>query len=70
MLTAYTAAEARTNATTLFYCHLDELSNTLLGECLEWVDVEDLRVEGCGREAGDVITRVTEGHLSEVVGTE
>ena len=70
MLTADTATEVLANATTLLYCHLDELANTLLVENLEWVNLENLLVEIYWQEAGDVVTRVTEGHLSEVVGTE
>ena len=70
MLTADTATEVLANATTLLYCHLDELANTLLVENLEWVNLENLLVEIYWQEAGDVVARVTEGHLCEVVGTE
>jgi hypothetical protein len=45
MLTADTATEIRTNLTTLLHGILDKLTNTLLVEYLERVNLQDLLVE-------------------------
>ena len=45
MLTTDTATQFRTNLTTLLYSVLDELTNTLLVENLEWVNLQNLLVE-------------------------
>ncbi len=50
MLTADTCAEVRTGSTTILYCHLDELTNTLLVENLEWVNLQDLLLHVCREE--------------------
>ena len=58
------------NGTTFLYCHLDELTNTILVENLERIDFQNLLLEICRQERSDVVAVVTEGHLCEVVGTE
>ena len=70
MLTANTSAHAWTNSTTLLNSHLDELAYTLLVKYLEWVNLQDLLVEIYRQERSNIVTAVTEGHLSQVVGTE
>ena len=70
MLTTDTAAEVRTYLATSLHGVLDEFADTLLVEHLEWVNLQDLLIEVYRQERSNVVTRVTEGHLSEVVGTE
>ena len=70
MLTADAAAEVGTYLATLLDSELDETAHTLLVENLEWVYLQDLLVKLDGQERSNVVARVTEGHLSEVVGTE
>ena len=70
MLTADTGAHAWTNLTSVLYCHLDQLTYTILVEYLEGVNLQDLLLEVCRQEACDVVTRIAEGHLCEVVGSE
>ena len=55
MLTADTCAEVRTGSTTILYCHLDKLTNTLLVENLEWVNLQDLLLHVGREEGSDVI---------------
>ena len=70
MLTTDTATEVWTYSATLADSKLDETAYTLLVENLEWVDLQDLLVEVYRQERSDIVAAVTEGHLSEVVGTE
>ena len=70
MFTTDTATELRTYLTTFLHGELDETANTLLVEYLEWVNLQNLLVEVCRQERSDIVAAVTEGHLSEVVGTE
>jgi hypothetical protein len=70
MLTTDTAAEIRTYLTAFLHSELDETANTLLVEYLEWVNLQDLLVEVYRQERCDIVAAVTEGHLSQVVGTE
>ena len=70
MLTTDTATEVRTYLTTLLHSKLDETANTLLVEYLERIYLQDLLVEVYRQERCDIVAAVTEGHLSEVVGTE
>ena len=70
MLTADTGTHARTNGTAFLYSHLDELTHSVLVQYLERIDAQDLLVQLSRQEAGDIVTRVTEGHLSQVIGTE
>ena len=70
MFTADTALEFWTYSTALFYRHLHELTYAVLVEHLEGVYLQNLLLELNGEEASDIVTRITEGHLREVVGTE
>ena len=70
MLTADTQVELGLGGTTLAACHLDELANAFLIENLERVNLQDAQVLVDGEELASVITRVTKGHLGQVVGTE
>jgi hypothetical protein len=70
MLTADTAAELRTYLATLIHSELDETAYTSLVEYLEWVYLQNLLVEVYRQERSDIVAAVTEGHLSQVVGTE
>ena len=70
MLTTDTATELWTNLTTFLNSELDETAYTLLVENLEWVNLQDLLIEIYRQERSDIVTAVTEGHLSKVVGTE
>lgn len=70
MLTADTALEIWAHGTSTFYGHLHELTHTILVKHLERVYLEDLLLQVNGEEAGDVITRVAECHLCEVIGTK
>ena len=45
MLTADTCTERRANGTSLLNSHLHKLTNTLLVENLEWVNLENLLVK-------------------------
>lgn len=45
MLTANTGAHTWTYSTTLLYCHLDELTNTVLVKYLEWVNLQNLLLQ-------------------------
>ena len=70
MLTTDTATQVRTYLTTFLHSELDETANTLLIEHLERVYLQDLLVEVYRQERSDIVAAVTEGHLSQVVGTE
>ena len=70
MLTTDTATQVRTYLTTFLHSELDETANTLLVEHLERVYLQDLLVEVYRQERSDIVAAVTEGHLSQVVGTE
>ena len=70
MLATDTTFEVLTCLTTLLNTHLDELTNTLLIENLEWIDIQNLLFKITWEEACDVITAVTEGHLGKVVSTK
>ena len=70
MLATDTGAEIWTSLTAILHCHLDELAYTLLVKHLEWIYLKNLLFHVCWEEGSDVVTRVTEGHLCEVVGTE
>ena len=56
--------------TALFYGHIDKLAYAVLVEHLEGVYLQDLLFKVNRQEAGDVVARITEGHLREVVRTE
>jgi hypothetical protein len=70
MLTTDTATEVRTYLAAFLHSELDETANTLLVEYLEWVNLQNLLVEVYRQERSDIVAAVTEGHLSQVVGTE
>lgn len=70
MLATDTCAECRLDVASLVDGNLDELSHTFLVEHLERIDLEDLLFQVDGEEGGDIVARVAEGHLREVVGTE
>jgi hypothetical protein len=70
MLTTDTAAQVRTYLTTFLNGKLDETAYTLLVEYLEWVNLQNLLIEVYRQERSDIVAAVTEGHLSQVVGTE
>ena len=70
MLTTETSTEFRTCLTAFLHSGLDETANTLLVENLEWVYLQNLLVEVYRQERSDIVAAVTEGHLSQVVGTE
>ena len=70
MLTTDTTAKVRTYFATSLHGVLDEFADTLLVEHLEWVYLQDLLIEVYRQERSNVVTRVTEGHLSQVVSTE
>ncbi len=70
MLTADTHAHARTDGATLLDGALDELANTVLVQNLEGIHLQDLLLQICGQEAGDVVAGVTERHLRQVVRAE
>jgi hypothetical protein len=50
--------------------HLDQLADALLVDRLERVFGDDLLVDVVGQEPADVVARVAERHLREVVGAE
>ena len=70
MLTTDTATEVRTYLATFLHSELDETADTLLVEYLERIYLQDLLVEIYRQERCDIVAAVTEGHLSQVVGTE
>ena len=70
MLTTDTATEVRTYLTAFLNGKLDETAYTLLVEYLEWVNLQNLLIEVYRQERSDIVATVTEGHLSQVVGTE
>ena len=70
MLTANTTLQVRTNSTAFLCSHTDELADTILVEHLEGVYLQNLLLQINGEEGSDVVTRVTKGHLCQVVGTE
>ena len=70
MFTADAALEFGTYGATFLDGHADELADPFLVEHLEGIDFEDLLLKIDGEEAGDVVARITEGHLREVVRTE
>ena len=56
MLAADTALELRTNRATLLDSHLNELTNTLLVQNLERVNLKNLLLQIYGEERSDIIT--------------
>ena len=70
MLTTDTAAELRTYLAAFLHSELDETAYASLVEYLEGVNLQNLLIEVDGQERSDIVAAVTEGHLSEVVGTE
>ncbi len=70
MLTTDTATEIRTNLATFLNGEFDETAYTLLVEYLERIYLQNLLVEIYRQERSDIVAAVTEGHLSQVVGTE
>ena len=70
VLTANADVEVGVGGAALAGSHLNELTNTFLVEYLERILLEDAQVLVDGEELASVITRVTEGHLGQVVGTE
>ena len=67
---ANAALEVGTGVTALFYGHIDKLAYAVLVEHLEGVYLQNLLFKVNRQEAGDVVARITEGHLREVVRTE
>ena len=70
MLTTNTATQVRTYLTAFLHSEFDEAANTLLVEHLERVYLQNLLIEVYRQELSDIVAAVTEGHLSQVVGTE
>ena len=70
MLSADTALKVRPLRTTSLDSELNQLANTLGVDGLEWISIENLVAKLFSHEGADIITRETEGHLCEVVGTE
>lgn len=70
MLTADTCTEIWTNRATFLNGILHKFANTILVKYLEWVYLQDLLLQVDGQERCDVITRVTEGHLRQVIRTK
>ena len=60
----------RTSCAAFFYCHLNKLSNTILVENLEWVNVKYLLVKIYRQEAGDIVAAVSKCHLCQVVSSK
>ena len=70
MFTADTAFQIRTDSTPFFGCHTYQLAYTILVEYLERIYLQDLLLQINRKERSDIVTRVTESHLSQVVGSE
>lgn len=59
-----------TYCTTFFYSHLDKLSYTILIENLEWIHTQNFFLQIYRQETCDVVARITECHLGEVIGSK
>ena len=70
MLAADTALQVGTNSTSFLCSHTDELTYTVLVEYLEGIDLQNLLLQIYGEEGSNVIARIAEGHLRQVVRTE
>ena len=70
MLTADTNLELGLGGTTFLYTHAYKLAYAFLIEYFEGVGLDDAVLFVELEELGCVVTRETEGHLGEVVGTE
>ena len=70
MLTTNTTFQVRTNCTAFFCCHTYQLSHTILVEHLERVYFQNLLFQINRKERSNIVTRITEGHLCQVVCTE
>ena len=70
MFTTDTALQVRTDGTAFFGCHTYQLAYTILVEYLERVYFQNLLLQINRKERSYIVTRVTESHLSQVVGSE
>ena len=70
MFATDTALQRRANRASLLCSHADQRANALLVEYLERIHLQDLLVQIDREEGGDVVTRITEGHLRQVVRTK
>ena len=70
MLSANAGTDVRTYATSLFHCHLNELAHAVLVQHLERIYCQNLLFQINRQEGSDIVARVTEGHLCQVVSTE
>ena len=64
MLTTDTTLEVLACLTSFLNSHLNQLTNTLLIENLEWVNIKNLLFQVAWQEASNVVAALTEGHLS------
>lgn len=70
MFAANTDFEFGLSRTAFLDTHLNELAYTLLVEHFEGIYLDDADLFVVFQELGSVVARVSECHLSEVVGTE
>ena len=70
MFAADTQVQIRVRRTTILYSQFDELSDTLLIQRDKRVTFKNLLFAVFRQERTGVITRESEAHLREVVGTE
>ena len=70
MLATDTALQFGTYRAAFLNSHFNQLAYTVLVEYLERVNLQNLLFEVNRQEAGNIVTRVAECHLSQVVCTE
>ena len=70
MFATDTAFQIRTDSTALFCSHTYQLTYTILIEHLERVYFQNLLFQINRKEGSDIVTRISEGHLSQVIRSE
>src|SRR5699024_4267674 len=64
------AFQVRTDGTALFGSHTNQLSHSILIKNLERINFQNLLFQVNRQERSDIIARITEGHLCQVICSE
>ena len=70
MFTTDTAFQIRTDSTAFLCSHTYQLTHTILIENLERIYFQNLLFQINRKERSDIVARIAEGHLSQVIRTE